>query len=49
MDEAKAHRKFEDVKTLKINLIEIKSEIDQILANVQGGMLYNGPNTSARA
>ncbi|KAG6893732.1 hypothetical protein C0993_000424, partial [Termitomyces sp. T159_Od127] len=30
VEEAKAHRKFEDVKTLKINLQEIRAEIDRI-------------------
>ena len=37
IDEAKAHRKFEDVKTLKANLNEIRSEIDRIVANAEGG------------
>ena len=38
VEEAKAHRKFEDAKTLKVNLQEIRSEIDRILANTEGGM-----------
>ncbi|KAH9857082.1 FYVE zinc finger-domain-containing protein [Lenzites betulinus] len=33
VEEAKAHRKFEDVKTLKGNLREIRAEIERILAN----------------
>ncbi|KAI0797615.1 FYVE zinc finger-domain-containing protein [Abortiporus biennis] len=33
VDEAKAHRKFEDAKTLKANLAEIRAEIDRILVN----------------
>ncbi|KAI0035942.1 FYVE zinc finger-domain-containing protein [Vararia minispora EC-137] len=37
VQEAKAHRKFEDVRTLKANLAEIRSEIDKIMANVQAG------------
>lgn len=37
VEEAKAHRKFEDVKTLKMNLMEIRAEIEKILANA-GGM-----------
>jgi rabenosyn-5 len=32
--EAKASRKFEDVRTLKANLAEIRSEIDRIMVNV---------------
>lgn len=30
VEEAKAHRKFEDVKTLKVNLAEIRQEIRRI-------------------
>lgn len=33
VEEAKAHRKLEDAKTLKANLAEIRAEIDRILAN----------------
>ncbi|THH31159.1 hypothetical protein EUX98_g3037 [Antrodiella citrinella] len=33
VEEAKAHRKFEDAKTLKANLAEIRVEIDRIMAN----------------
>ncbi|KAG9225965.1 hypothetical protein CCMSSC00406_0006413 [Pleurotus cornucopiae] len=33
IEEANAHRKFEDVKTLQANLKEIRSEIDRIVAN----------------
>jgi hypothetical protein len=32
VEEAKAHRKFEDAKTLKANLVEIRAEIDRIFA-----------------
>ncbi|KAI0636775.1 FYVE zinc finger-domain-containing protein [Trametes polyzona] len=35
VEEAKAHRKFEDVKTLKGNLREIRAEIERILANAE--------------
>lgn len=31
-----AHRKFEDVKTLKANLKEIRAEIDRMLQNQAG-------------
>ncbi|TCD63295.1 carboxypeptidase Y-deficient [Steccherinum ochraceum] len=37
VEEAKAHRKFEDAKTLKANLAEIRVEIDRILANSDPG------------
>jgi rabenosyn-5 len=43
VEEAKAQRKFEDAKTLKINLGEIRAEIDRIFKNadvdreMQGG------------
>ncbi|KDQ33889.1 hypothetical protein PLEOSDRAFT_1033149, partial [Pleurotus ostreatus PC15] len=33
IEEANAHRKFEDVKTLQANLKEIRTEIDRIVAN----------------
>lgn len=33
VEEAKARRKFEDVKTLKSNLAEIRIEIDRMMAN----------------
>ncbi|KAI0065423.1 hypothetical protein BV25DRAFT_1821825 [Artomyces pyxidatus] len=36
VEEANAHRKFEDAKTLKGNLQEIRAEIDKILANAHG-------------
>lgn len=35
VEEAKAHRKFEDAKTLKANLQEIRSEIERILTNAE--------------
>ena len=35
VEEAKAHRKFEDLKTLKSNLREIRAEIERILANAE--------------
>lgn len=31
VEEAQAQRKFEDVKTLKVNLVEIRQEIERIL------------------
>lgn len=34
--EALAHRKFEDAKTLKANLKEIRAEIDRMLQNQAG-------------
>ena len=37
VEEAKAHRKFEDAKTLKGNLNEIQAEIDKIVANAHVG------------
>ncbi|KII89255.1 hypothetical protein PLICRDRAFT_110137 [Plicaturopsis crispa FD-325 SS-3] len=46
VEEAKAHRKFEDAKTLKTNLAEIRTEIDRIMANAEGGMTRG--NGSAR-
>jgi hypothetical protein len=36
VEEAKARRKFEDAKTLKANLVEIRAEIDKIFANGNG-------------
>lgn len=38
MEEARAHRKFQDAKTLKTNLQEIRAEIDKIMANADGPM-----------
>lgn len=35
VEEAKAHRKFEDLKTLKSSLREIRAEIERILANAE--------------
>ncbi|KAA1471076.1 hypothetical protein DENSPDRAFT_818943 [Dentipellis sp. KUC8613] len=43
INEAKAHRKFEDVKTLKSSLRDIQVEIDRIMANSHsGGLPVNG-------
>ena len=39
VEEANARRKFEDVQTLKANLVEIREEIDRIIVNAQSGML----------
>ena len=40
VEEAKAHRKFEDAKTLKSNLHEIRAEINKIVANAhEGGLM----------
>jgi len=36
VEEAQAQRKFEDVKTLKGNLGEIRAEIERVLANAKG-------------
>jgi rabenosyn-5 len=36
VEEAQAQRKFEDVKTLKVNLREIRAEIEKIFADTQG-------------
>lgn len=38
VEEAKAHRKFEDVQTLKANLKEVRTEINRIVANAHAGM-----------
>jgi rabenosyn-5 len=38
VEEAQAQRKFEDVKTLKVNLEEIRAEIEKIFTNGQGGV-----------
>jgi hypothetical protein len=38
VEEARAHRKFEDAKILKTNLQEIRAEIDRIMANADGPM-----------
>ncbi|KZT11310.1 uncharacterized protein LAESUDRAFT_642177 [Laetiporus sulphureus 93-53] len=38
IEEAQAHRKFEDAKTLKVNLQEIRAEINRILTNAEAGM-----------
>ncbi|TFY66662.1 hypothetical protein EVG20_g4427 [Dentipellis fragilis] len=47
INEAKAHRKFEDVKTLKSSLRDIQVEIDRIMANSQnGGLPVNGKGQS---
>ena len=35
VEEARSQRKFEDVKTLKVNLGEIRAEIEKILAHAQ--------------
>jgi len=39
IEEAKAHRKFEDAKTLKSNLHEIRAEIDKLVVGAQDGGL----------
>ena len=38
IEEAKARRKFEDARTLKKNLIEIRAEIDRIVGSADIGM-----------
>ncbi|KDQ60679.1 hypothetical protein JAAARDRAFT_31656 [Jaapia argillacea MUCL 33604] len=42
VEEANAHRKFEDAKTLKNNLKEIRAEIDRILGGADGGRGQSG-------
>jgi len=49
VEEAKARRKFEDAKTLKANLVEIRAEIDKIFANNDGGTLPPVGKAGARA
>lgn len=44
VEEAKAHRKFEDAQTLKANLAEIRAEIDRILTNADGGLRETRPS-----
>jgi hypothetical protein len=39
VEEAKAHRKFEDAKTLKKNLGEIRREIDRVLRSADERVL----------
>lgn len=41
IEEAKAHRKFEDAKTLKSNLHEIRAEIDKLVVGAQEGGLIS--------
>lgn len=48
VEEAKAHRKFEDVQTLKANLVEIRVEIDKILANSEGNLREARPNNGGK-
>ncbi|KAI9466288.1 FYVE zinc finger-domain-containing protein [Lactarius psammicola] len=48
IEEAKAHRKFEDAKTLKSNLHEIRTEIDKLVAGAQEGGLIS-PQESAKS
>ncbi|KIP08146.1 hypothetical protein PHLGIDRAFT_69866 [Phlebiopsis gigantea 11061_1 CR5-6] len=43
VEEAKAQRKFEDVQALKTSLIEIRTEIDRILAAADGGLSEHRP------
>lgn len=38
VEEAKAHRKFQDAKTLKTNLYEIRAEIDKVMANADASI-----------
>lgn len=35
VEEAQAQRKFEDVKSLKLNLAEIRNEIERLLSQAQ--------------
>jgi rabenosyn-5 len=45
VEEANAQRKFEDAKTLKVNLKEIRVEIERLL-NGREGVAGIGPKTS---
>ncbi|KAL5532683.1 PEP7 [Sanghuangporus sanghuang] len=38
VEEATTHRKFEDARTLKANLAEIRAEIDRIVIQAEGGV-----------
>jgi rabenosyn-5 len=44
VEEANAQRKFEDAKTLKVNLKEIRGEIERLL-NGREGVAGIGPET----
>ena len=47
VEEAKAHRKFEDVRTLKSNRREIRAEIERIIAtSEQTPTRRSSPRTS---
>ncbi|KZP32517.1 hypothetical protein FIBSPDRAFT_774430 [Athelia psychrophila] len=48
VEEAKAHRKFEDAKILKTNLGEIRAEIDRVMANAEPPNEGKGKAKSAR-
>lgn len=49
IEEANAHRKFEDAKSLKSNLHEIRAEIDKIVANGhEGGLLSSQPDGKSK-
>jgi len=48
VEEAKAHRKFEDAKTLKTNLQEIRAEINRIVANADVSVAGNSRRGSTR-
>ena len=37
VEEAHARRKFEDVKSLRANLVEIRGEIDKLIRTSEGG------------
>jgi len=49
IEEAKAHRKFEDAKSLKSILHEIQAEIDKIVANGhEGGLMFPQPDGKSK-
>ncbi|KAH9934700.1 FYVE zinc finger-domain-containing protein [Fomitopsis serialis] len=48
VEEAKAHRKFEDAKTLKTNLQEIRAEINRIVGNADVSVAGNSRKGSTR-
>lgn len=48
VEEAKAHRKFEDAKTLKTSLQEIRAEINRIVANADASVAGNSRRGTSR-
>ncbi|KZT68162.1 hypothetical protein DAEQUDRAFT_757733 [Daedalea quercina L-15889] len=48
VEEAKAHRKFEDAKTLKTNLQEIRAEINRVVTSADARVAGNSRRGSSR-